>query len=222
MKQIFPGIFKKGKKLYTINLVPGSKVYGEVLIKYDKKELREWDPTRSKLAAAILNGLKQMPIKNESKVLYLGASTGTTCSHISDIIGFNGFIYAVEIAERVMRKLLNLATKRKNIMPILADARKPGYEWIEEVDIVYVDIADPQETQIAIRNAREFLRKHGYLMIAIKSQSIDVTLEPAKIYEQERKKLEEAGFSIIDIIDLEPYEHDHCFILARVNMFLRS
>ena len=153
MSQIFPWIFKEGKILFTINLVPGTKVYGEKLIKKDK-EYREWDAERSKLCAAILNGLNEMPIKEESKILYLGASTGTTPSHISDIVGKKGIVYSVEFSERVFRNLLQLAEKRSNIAPIFADARKiEDYNLVEEVDVVYCDIADPQECEIAIRNS---------------------------------------------------------------------
>jgi len=214
MKQIFPGIFKEGRQLYTINLVPGKKVYGEKLVKKDC-EYREWEPNRSKLAAAIVNGLKEVSIKEKAKVLYLGASTGTTCSHVSDIIGHDGVIYAVEFSERVFHPLINLAKERKNIVPILADARKPeAYSFVEYCDVVFVDIADPQETEIAIRNAEEFLDR-GYIMIAIKSQSIDVTKKPEQIYKEEAKKLEEAGFTVLQTIDLEPHEEKHAFILAR-------
>jgi len=213
MKQIFPGVFREGNKLYTINAVPGASVYGEKLIK--NGEYREWVSERSKLAAAILNGLKEMPINEKSKILYLGASTGTTVSHCSDIAK-HGIIYALEFSERVFRSLIDLAKKRNNIIPILTDARKPeNCYWIEEVDIVYCDIADPQETEIAIRNADEFLKKGGYLLIAIKSQSIDVTKDPEQIYKEEKDKLEKSGFTILQMVNLEPYEEKHAMIFAK-------
>ena len=215
MKEIFLGIFKNGKKLYTVNSVPGTKVYGEKLLKKGK-EYREWDPKRSKLAAAILNGLKKNPIREKSKILYLGASTGTTISHVSDIVKDGGIIYGIEFAERVFRSLTNLKKNRKNIVPLLADCRKHSdYYWIEECDVVYVDIAQPDQTDIAIRNAEEFLKNGGYLMIAIKSQSIDVVKNPEQIYKEEKNKLEKAGFTVLELIDLEPYEEKHGFILAR-------
>ncbi|MCD6381677.1 MAG: fibrillarin-like rRNA/tRNA 2'-O-methyltransferase [Candidatus Aenigmarchaeota archaeon] len=215
MREIFNGIFKSGKKLYTQNLIPGEKVYGENLIRKGKKEYREWSPERSKLAAAILNGLNNAPLGAGTKVLYLGASTGTTCSHISDIVGRESIVYAVEFAERVFRELVKLAEKRKNICPILADARKPQeYDWIEEVDVVYCDVAQPDETKIVMRNAEKFLKAGGWLMLAVKARSIDVTKKPKEIYEEEKKKLEKE-FEIINLVELEPFEKDHCFILAR-------
>jgi len=213
MKEMTNGIYKDGREIFTVNAVPGSKVYGEQIIKKDR-EYRHWDPTRSKLAAAILNGLKT-EIRPGAKILYLGASTGTTPSHLSDIIGAGGIIYAVEFAERVFRSLLDLSEKRNNIAPFLADSRKPEtYGWIENVDIVYCDIAQPDETEIAIRNAKIFLKKDGLLMIAIKSQSIDVTKKPDDVYKTEAEKLKRAGFNVLQLIDLEPYEEKHGFIAA--------
>lgn len=216
MKQISSGIFKDENRLYTKNFVIGKRVYGEKLIDMKDIQLREWDPTRSKLAAAILNGLSVNPIKDCTKVLYLGASTGTTPSHISDIVGPNGIVYCLEFAERVFRSVLELQKDRKNIAPILADARKPEeYTWIEECDVVYVDIAQPDETEISIRNAKQFLKFDGHMLIAIKSRSIDVTKDPKQVYKEEKIKLQESDFEIVDIIDLEPYEKDHAMIVCK-------
>lgn len=83
----------RGKEdaLVTKNLVPGESVYGEKRVSIsegdDKIEYRAWNPFRSKLAAAILGGVDQIHIKPGAKVLYLGAASGTTVSHVSDIVG---------------------------------------------------------------------------------------------------------------------------------------
>ena len=217
MKEIYPGIWKQGnKELFTVNLVPGTKVYAERLIKRDNKELRFWDPHRSKLSAAILNGLKTVPFQEGTKVLYLGAATGTTPSHISDIVKKTGIIYAIEFSEKPFRSLQDLSKQRENIAPIIVDARKPEkYSWIEKVDVVYVDVADPQETEISIRNCNTFLKEGGYVMIAVKSQSIDVTKQPEQVYKEEAAKLEKAGFKIVENIKLDPYETAHAMIVAQ-------
>ncbi|MBI4174085.1 MAG: fibrillarin-like rRNA/tRNA 2'-O-methyltransferase [Candidatus Aenigmarchaeota archaeon] len=210
MKELFEGIFRDGSRIYTTNLTPSKRVYGEKLV--DDK--REWDPKRSKLGAAIVNGMKEMPIKSGSIVLYLGASTGTTVSHVSDIAGADGFVYGIEFAERVLRSLIELANERKNIAAIKADARKmQDYNWIEECDVIVADFAQPDQTEIAIRNC-EFLKKGGYLLLSVKSQSIDVTKKPKEIYEQEKRKLENAGLRVVEMIDLEPHEEKHCLIVA--------
>lgn len=213
MNEIFLGVFRDGKKLYTINMTEGRRVYGEKLVRRDK-EYREWSPERSKLAAGIANRLKIMPIKADSVVLYLGASTGTTVSHVSDIAR-DGIVYALEFAERVFRPLLELQKVRKNIAPLLADARMPEkYCWIEECDVLFCDIADPQEIEIFIRNADTFLKKGGYGMIAIKSQSIDVLKNSAEVYKEAIEKLKEAQFKITEFINLEPYEQKHGLVVV--------
>ena len=217
MKEIFPGVFSINNKLATENPFSGYKPFDEELLKIGKKEFRMWNPTRSKAGAAIKKGIKEFPIEKNNKILYLGAAHGYTPSFLSNIIGKRGIIYAVEFSERCFNELLVLCLKYKNIVPILADARKPElYYWIEKVDVVYVDIAQPDETEIAIRNCKEFLKPNGYLMMAIKSRSIDVTKSPKEIYKNEIKKLENSGFKIIDWKTLDPLERAHAFIVAKL------
>jgi len=214
----FEGIFAINNKLATINLVPGEKVYGEELIKEKNIEYRIWDSYRSKPAAAIKKDLKQFPLKKEMKILYLGIASGTTASHFSDIVGQSGIIYGVDVAKRVLRELIRVAEKRGNIVPILADARSPeNYQnqILEKVDVIYEDVADPDQIQILIRNAKQFLKPNGFAMIAIKSQSIDVTKNPKQIYKECLDELEK-HFEIIDKVELEPYEKFHLFVVMKM------
>ena len=60
-------------RLYTESSCPGKRVYGERLVRHDGKELREWDPRRSKLGAYLSVGGTAFPFTTESRVLYLGA-----------------------------------------------------------------------------------------------------------------------------------------------------
>ncbi|MDI6721270.1 MAG: fibrillarin-like rRNA/tRNA 2'-O-methyltransferase [Candidatus Aenigmarchaeota archaeon] len=215
MKGVSEGVWKDGNRLYTKNARIGKKVYDEKLVKENGVEFREWNPSRSKLGAAIMNSMRNISFEKDSRILYLGASTGTTVSHVSDICD-DGLIYAIEFSERVFRSLTDLCEQRKNIAPLLEDARKPeNYSWIDECGVVFCDIAQPDETQIAIRNAEMFLKSEGILMIAIKSQSIDVTKKPEEVYEEETQKLVAAGYEVLEIIDLEPYEEKHAMIVAR-------
>lgn len=205
------------KHLATLNLVVGNNVYGEKMVKYKKDQYRIWDPFRSKLAGALKKGLRKLPITNGTKVLYLGASTGTTVSHISDIIGFSGIVFAVEPAVRVARELIeNVASKRRNVVPIVEDARKPQsyFSVFGKVDVVYCDIAQPDQTDIAIGNCRVYLKPRGAMLIIIKTRSIDVTMEPKAVIAQEAKRLEENGFHIDQIINLDPFDKDHGIIYA--------
>jgi len=216
MKEIFPGVFKQAKDIFTKSLTPGNKVYGEQIAKHGGEEYRRWDPNRSKLGASITNGQKTSVLEKGSKVLYLGAASGTTISHISDIVQQSGAIYAVEFSERPFRDLTNVVKVRKNILPILADARKPEqYDWVEEVDLVFADVAQPDETEITIRNADRFLKIGGYVMIAVKSQSIDVTKDPNQVYKEESEKLKRAAYTIVESIQLDPYETAHAMLIAK-------
>ncbi len=208
------GILKRDSQFYTQNLVPGLRQFSEKILKIGDKEWRSWDPYRSKAAAALAKGLKNWPIKTGQKILYLGIANGQTASHLSDIIGAEGIIYGVEISERPFRELLPVAEARGNIVPILGDARKPqDYGWIEQVDIIYQDVATPDQAEILIRNA-QFLKPKGIAMIAIKARSIDVTKPPKEIYKEVLKKLKE-GFEIIEQVELDPYERDHLFVVLR-------
>ena len=148
-------VFDGQRQLATLNLVEGNSVYGEKLVKQKGVEYRLWDPYRSKLAGAMKKGLNNLPLKKSMKVLYLGASTGTTVSHISDIVGLDGIVFAVESAIRVGRELIeNVASKRANVVPIIEDARRPEsyFSIFGKVDLVYSDIAQADQTDIAIMN----------------------------------------------------------------------
>jgi len=204
------------KKLATENLIPKNQVYNEKLVKIKGTEYRIWNPFRSKLAATIMNGLKDFPFMQKSSVLYLGVSTGTTISHISDIVGQNGIIFGVEHTSRVARDFLDrVASHRKNIIPIIQDARKPQeyFSVFKKVNVAYVDIAQPDQTDIAIDNCKMYLKSNGYLFLVIKTRSIDVTKDPKKVISNEIKKLEQL-FEIKQIINLQPYDKDHAIVIA--------
>jgi len=105
----------KEDALATKNMVQGEAVYGEKRVAVEgpegKIEYRIWNPFRSKIAAAILGGVENIYIKPGAKVLYLGAASGTTVSHVSDIVGPTGLVYAVEFSHRSGRDLINVAKK---------------------------------------------------------------------------------------------------------------
>lgn len=210
-------VYLKDGNIATKNLTPGTSVYGEELIQEDN-EYRIWNPRRSKLAAALLNGLENLEIQDTSKVLYLGASTGTTVSHISDIVT-DGRVYAVEFSPTTAKKLVQLSRQRLNIAPILGDATKPKdyLNIVEKVDLVYCDVAQPTQTELFMKNMNLFLKEDGMGMITIKARSIDVVQKPKKIFKQEEKKMIEKGFKIVDKVKLEPYEKDHIALVVEKN-----
>ena len=209
-------LIKYQENFATLNYLPGRTVYKEKLIKVDGAEYRIWDPHRSKLCGALKKGLKNFAFEEDTKVLYLGASTGTTISHLSDIISGDGGIYAVEISPQCMKSLLLLCQDRFNILPIHGDARQPQTyaEELETVDVLYQDVAQPDQDEILIKNAKRFLKPNGIAYFCVKSQSIDVTKEPKVIFEEIIKKLE-PHFEILEKIKLEPYDKDHLFLVLK-------
>ncbi|MCJ7560104.1 fibrillarin-like rRNA/tRNA 2'-O-methyltransferase [Candidatus Bathyarchaeota archaeon] len=206
-------------RLATRNLAPGRSVYGERLLRFEGVEYRVWDAFRSKLAAAILKNLQAVPIKPGHRVLYLGAASGTTASHVSDIVGEKGHVYCVEFAQRSIRELVtNVCAHRLNMSPFLEDARFPEkYAMFipGKVDCIYCDIAQPEQAKVLADNADVFLKESGWVMFAVKAQSIDVTKEPAEVYQQEAKVLRKRGFDVKEIIRLEPYDKEHAMIVAQ-------
>lgn len=208
-----PGVFTDGSRLLTVNAAPGYDVYGEELVRSGAVEYRVWDPRRSKLAAAIILGAKGFGIDRSTKVLYLGAASGTTASHLSDIV-VDGIVHCVEFSERSFRDLVKVCETRKNMMPFLADANQPEeyIHMIEGVELVYQDIAQRNQVDIFVRNMSAFDAEHGILML--KSRSVDVNRPPREVFSEVRKALTTKGFKVKDIIPLDRYSKDHaCFVV---------
>lgn len=204
-------------RLVTHNKVPGNSVYGEQLLSINGEEYRVWDPYRSKFAAAFLSGMKKLPQIKEKRILYLGVSTGTTASHFSDILN-NGILFGIEFSPKVMRRFFRLAEQRTNLIPILADARRPEEysPFVYEVDLIYQDIAQPDQATIFGRNALEFLKSGGLGFLAIKSQSIDVVLKPDEIFSKQMAVLEqEFEFKIQEYQSIDAFEKKHAVIIIR-------
>lgn len=206
------------RRLATRNLAPSVSVYGETLVKGNSAEYRTWDAYRSKLAAAILRNISSLPVRPGCAVLYLGSASGTTASHVSDIVEEKGRVYCVEFAQRSMRELIDtLCQHRSNVYPVLADARLPEkYKpLVSQVDVIYSDVAQPEQAKILADNADLFLKPKGSALIAIKSRSVDVTMEPADVFKQETEILRKRHFEILQTVRLEPYERDHALVLVR-------
>jgi len=212
----FENIFYIDENLCTRNLSPGESVYGEFLYKIDSDEYRYWNPRRSKLAAMILNGCKTVPITPDTNVLYLGAGTGTTASHVAEI-ATKGKIYCIEFSARAFRDLLTVASRRNNMLPILESAFYPErYKpLVEKIDVIYQDISQREQTRAFIKNAKLFLKPNGQGIYMIKARSIDMTKPPADIFKNELSQLKLAGFRILEQIQLEPYTKDHLGVIVQ-------
>jgi len=209
MKEIIHNVFlieREGKEVLATKSRYGSH-YGERKI----GEFREWIPSRSKLAAMFLKG-HIVDIKPNWKVLYLGAASGTTVSHLADIVD-EGIIYAVEYSAKPFAKFLQLAEERRNIIPLVEDASTP---WkfngiVEKVDLIYQDIAQKNQIEIFFANADMFLKRDGEGLIMVKARSIDSTAEPEVVFERVIEELK-SRFKVIAHGSLEPFHKDHIFV----------
>jgi fibrillarin-like pre-rRNA processing protein len=214
-QEVLPGIYQLDldghKRIATLAAEPGS-VYGERII----EGYRIWDPFRSKMAALLRKSHQPtlLGLAKEAKILYLGAATGTTVSHISDIVR-DGLVYAVEISPRSMRQLLVLSECRKNLIPILGDAARPeSYSsLLEPVDLIYQDVAQRNQAEIASLNSAKYLKMGGTLILMIKTRSIDALRSPQQVYKPEIDQLK--GLEVQHAVDLLPYHHDHWAVLAK-------
>jgi len=223
------GVFiARGKEdaLVTLNMAPGEAVYGEKRIAVEntavdtgektKIEYRVWNPFRSKLAAAVLGGVDKIHMPPGTKVLYLGAASGTSVSHVSDIVGPEGMVFAVEFSHRSGRDLINMAKKRTNVVPIIEDARHPHkYRMlVPMVDTIFADVAQPDQARIVAINAQYFLKVGGHFVISIKANCIDSTAEAEVVFAGEVKKMQAEKMKPQEQVTLEPYERDHAVVVG--------
>jgi len=222
-KHRLPGVFiskSKDDAILTLNMDPGHSVYNEKRITVeadDKKiEYRVWNPFRSKLGAAVVGGIEDIHIKPGSKLLYLGAASGTTVSHCSDLVGPTGCVYAVEFSPRSGRDLVGVAKRRTNIIPIVEDARKPQkYRMlVGMVDVIFADVAQPDQARIVGVNAEYFLKNGGHFVISIKANCIDSTVDSEAVFASEIKKLQTMNFKPDEYITLEPFERHHAMVVG--------
>jgi len=213
------GVFEtqgRRRSLWTRNLDPGKKVYEERLFREGGIEYREWNPKRSKLAAGIMKGISQIGIRPGSTVLYLGASSGTTVSHVSDILGEKGFVFAIDFAPTMVRELVFLSESRPNIAPILGDASHPETYLgrVFQVDVVFQDIAQRNQVKMFLTNVSYFLKVGGFALLSVKSRSVDVTKKPRAIFREVKDALEKS-LTIVDYKELDPLEKDHCLFVCK-------
>ncbi len=209
------GVYTDGVWLFTRNLVPGKAVYGEGLLTEDGVEYRKWDATRSKLAAYLKKGGRVWPFGATSSVLYLGAGSGTTVSHVSDVCP-QGSIVAIEISPRVFRDLVSVAEARPNLIPLLTDAARPELYrgHVGSMDVLYQDVAQRDQVSIFLRNM-EFLHRGGTGILMLKARSVDVAARPEDVYDRARQALGQGGLEILDARPLDPLQGDHAALVVR-------
>ncbi len=205
-----PGLYKKGRDLFTVNATPGTRVYGEDLVTDSGTEYRRWDPFRSKLSAYLLKGGDRSILAGVRSVLYLGGAHGTTVSHLSDLLP-DAPIFVVEKSPLSFAPLLELARRRSNLLPILADAQLPERYSADvgAVDLLYQDIAQRGQARIFLENASACLAPSGRGLLMLKVRSVSQSRSARSVAAEARRELGRGGLSIGSELDLAPFSRDH-------------
>lgn len=199
----------------TVGVPPA--VYGERWRELGGLSYRLFEPSRSKLAAAIVRGWRGDLPGPEERWLYLGAASGTTASHVADLVGPRGQVYAVEKSVRPFARLYALSGRWPNLWPILADARAPETysDLVPNVDGLYADIAQPDQLSIVRKNAELFLKgAESRLLIALKTASMGRGRAPAS----HLVRGQEALGAVVDLepsVRLEPFHRAHYLLGGR-------
>lgn len=204
------------RSFYTRALGNPPAVYGERIRWREDEAWRPMEPSRTKLGAALAKGLREPRLGPGTNVLYLGAATGTTASHVADLVGPSGVVYAVEKSPRAFLKLLAMARRWPNVAPVLRDARRPQdyLGLVPMVGAIYADISQADQVEIVTANAELFLEDGGWLLFAVKLSSMGRELTgPARV-EQVLASLQ-PGFRVVEQVSLEPFHRKHLFLTAR-------
>ena len=214
---IFWVTVRNEKKLATLSNVSTNQDYKENLVEMNGKQYSIWNPYTSKLAAAIINGIEIYPILKKTKILYVDPATEKTVKHISDIVGINGKIFVVRNIMKNSKNFLEQIVKnRSNIFTIVLDKTNPARltGMTEMVDVIYIDIAEHNQTEIAIQNCKNHLRIGGFLMLIVPTKNIDFANNPSKKNQEERKKLQ-TSFDIIQEINLTDFFKEYSMVIAK-------
>ena len=221
------------EQLATKNIVKGTKTRKEKIVIVNNEEFLEWNPYKSKLAAAIRSGLQILPIIKNSKVVCINPLEESTILHISNIVGSGGSVFVIDVNKNKKSFLNKLVDTHENIIPI--------YDTIDElsfsssitgkVDALYVDITEAEQIKQIVDKCELLLKNEGFLMLVAKKDG-DAILENDIVgwMAEQRAGLNKireitaklkSQFEIIQEINLginyamEPYHKLHAFILAQ-------
>ena len=221
-RQLSWAVLIDGRTIWTRNAVPKHSQYGESLRRFKGTEYRRWDPTRSKLGAAISRARKTqyelLPEEGDT-CLYLGAGHGTSLSHLHDHVcgegnQKGGRIIAVDLSPRCLRDLVHLSNLRPGLVPVLGDARKHsawGIMVANKVDWLLQDVSQAGQCEIFIKAAKRFLKPGGKGLLSLKAASERFSdVGEREVFKQVREQLENAGLTVEEQIDLHGLEDNHC------------
>ena len=224
------GVKREGRGLWTRNAVKGVSVRGERRKRDGRIEWRRWDPSKSKVAAALLRTKREpseiLPVPG-STCLYLGASSGGTVSHIHDVVcgadnHHGGQVVAVEISPRAMRELSTLAASRQGLVPVLADARVPSQVapfMRGKADWIHQDLSMADQAQTFVKISETFLRPGGTGLLSLKAASERASQgDDDSRFAKAERILEESELELVERIDLTGLEEQHVVFHVRSDL----
>ena len=220
------------EQLATKNMVKGTKTRKEKIVIVNNEEFLEWNPYKSKLAAAIRNGLQILPIIKNSKVVCINLPEESTILHISNIVGSGGSVFVIDVNKNKKSFLNKLVNTHKNIIPIYdtVDELSFSSSITGKVDALYVDIPESEQIEQIVEKYGSLLKNEGFLMLVTKKDDAILENDIVGWMAEQRAGLNKireitaklkSQFEIIQEINLginyamEPYHKLHAFILAQ-------
>ena len=220
------------EQLATKNLVEGTKTHKEKTVIVNGEEFLEWNPYKSKLAAAIRNGLQILPIIKNSKIVCISPLEESTILHISNIVGNGGSVFVIIVDKNKKSFLNKLVDTHKNIIPIYDTVDELSSSSITgKVDALYVDIPESEQIEMIVKKYGSLLKNDGFLMLIVKKDDNAIIEKDIAGWMAEQRaglnKVREittklkSQFEIIQEINLgisyamEPYHKFYTFILAQ-------
>ena len=220
------------EQLATKNIVKGTKTRKEKIVIVNNEEFLEWNPYKSKLAAAIRSGLQILPIIKNSKVVCINLPEESTILHISNIVGSDGSVFVIDVNKNKKSFLNKLVNTHKNIIPIYdtVDELPSSSSITGKVDALYVDILESEQIEQIVEKYGSLLKNEGFLMLVTKKDDAILENDIVGWMAEQRAGLNKireitaklkSQFEIIQEINLgvnyvmEPYHKLHAFILAQ-------
>ena len=208
---------REQRPCYFTKALDDLRFYREYRVLWRGEEYRYWNPHRSKWGIHITRNLVRDLVRPDISILYLGAATGSSVSHLADVV-VEGSIYAVEFSAISFGRLRILGERRSQVFPLLFDASRPGsyQDLVPSVDLLYMDISQPNQFEIFKKNAELFLKESGTGLFVLKERSISISKKASVIQETVERQIPETGMVVVQKYDLLPYDKDHmCYVIRK-------
>ncbi|KAF2187992.1 Fibrillarin-domain-containing protein [Zopfia rhizophila CBS 207.26] len=157
-----------GKAVYGENRIPISNIY-TTNAPVKAAEYSVWDPFRNKLTAGIHGCIDDIFMRPGSKVLYLGATSGTYQLHEFNVDEASQLGHVTSKSTRDgglsdLRKCKTLTYPKRT--PAIALKYRM---LVPMVDGIFTDTAQPDQARIVGLNAHPFLKGGGGVIVSIKA-----------------------------------------------------